>query len=428
MKYYEAICVKRSRLTEIVMKLITDDVIDITPTELTNMTDTKLAYIILRHSLSYFNDHGPDDTDRPAIIAYDLRFLRVQRAMTFFNSNVPIEQHGKFIERLFEMFTISSDVNRHLIVDNWKKGTPVYLAIHRLIVQYLRDVSTVIERITATNATLSRYISQSHRFFNGTHPTDYDPADPDFDAYVKYENLLDRFQIEMDDIEPHRSLISAIMSPHFYDMQSWYIDGLDVHVFGCAFPEFVKQRWMSRSPWLRANIDHHPDGTSLHIMITRNNNLDEPTVYDMFGGNFQRNDLTDYFEEEPFIARKPVFPDGVPPTPGTFNFGSGGSVPPPPPPPPPPPTVPDDTSYVPDRLLESLARDHTNSVRADPDRFAEQDHMTRFDTTVEMASSISRAQLRRGDFFVTRRDRYGNTQFLVTYTRKSKKPIFSYVV
>lgn len=89
--------------------------------------------------------------------------------------------------------------------------------------------------------------------------------------------------------------------------------------------------------------------------------------------------------------------------------------------------TPDDDNYQPDALLASLAAAHTRLVQANPAAFATQDHMTRFSTTSEAPSTLSRAQLKSSDYYIMKRDRYGNQMFLVTYTRKSKKPIFSYI-
>lgn len=90
-----------------------------------------------------------------------------------------------------------------------------------------------------------------------------------------------------------------------------------------------------------------------------------------------------------------------------------------------PPTVPDDDDYEPDPMFARLARDITDYVKALPASDMTNDHMTRFSTTTESPAAISRDSLRDTDQRIVTRDRYGSRTYLVTYTRKSKKPIFS---
>jgi len=94
------------------------------------------------------------------------------------------------------------------------------------------------------------------------------------------------------------------------------------------------------------------------------------------------------------------------------------------------PTIPDDTSYTPSGMLSARARDMITEYQSmDPPDMAH-DHMTRFNTTAESASTVSRSDLRYGphaDWTFTTKDRFGTYRYLVTFTRKSKKPIFSQI-
>lgn len=89
------------------------------------------------------------------------------------------------------------------------------------------------------------------------------------------------------------------------------------------------------------------------------------------------------------------------------------------------PQVPDDSQYEPDPLLVSKTRTMTEKIRAQAADDLSHDHMSRFSTTVEVASSISKTQLKPSDYRIQIKDRNGTRFYLVTYTRKSRKPIFS---
>jgi hypothetical protein len=76
-------------------------------------------------------------------------------------------------------------------------------------------------------------------------------------------------------------------------------------------------------------------------------------------------------------------------------------------------------------MLARLAMDITEYVTALPNDDMTNDHMTRFSTTNESPSAIGRDSLRDMDQRIVVRDRYGSHTYLVTYTRQSRKPIFS---
>lgn len=113
------------------------------------------------------------------------------------------------------------------------------------------------------------------------------------------------------------------------------------------------------------------------------------------------------------------------PSPPTNNSSSV------PPTPPTQPTIPDDDDYEPDPVLASKASRITAYVKselANGNRI--HDHMDRFGTTSESATVISRLQIRRGDNnddTIMIRTYSGTKQYVVTYTRKSQKPIFNLV-
>jgi hypothetical protein len=87
--------------------------------------------------------------------------------------------------------------------------------------------------------------------------------------------------------------------------------------------------------------------------------------------------------------------------------------------------VPDDTNYIPDVIMSDKARPFTRVIQARTTVDDLHDHMTRFSTNSEAPASISKFGLRPTDWTIQVRDRNGIRNYLVTYTRKSKKPIFS---
>jgi hypothetical protein len=88
-------------------------------------------------------------------------------------------------------------------------------------------------------------------------------------------------------------------------------------------------------------------------------------------------------------------------------------------------STPDDSTYNPDPLLSRLAFDAIQYVRALPADDMTNDHMTRFSVNNEAPQAISRNALQQMDQRIVSRDRYGNHSYLVTFTRRHRKPIFS---
>jgi hypothetical protein len=92
---------------------------------------------------------------------------------------------------------------------------------------------------------------------------------------------------------------------------------------------------------------------------------------------------------------------------------------------PPHTTIPDDDDYEPDPMFQRLARDITDHVHSLPSTDLTNDHMIRFTTTSETPHSVSRDFLHDDDQRIVIRNRYGSSMYLITYTRKNRKPIFN---
>jgi len=97
-------------------------------------------------------------------------------------------------------------------------------------------------------------------------------------------------------------------------------------------------------------------------------------------------------------------------------------------PPPPNPTIPDDSAYQPDPNWTRREKGIISLIQSLPQMDMRRDHMTRFQTTNEQPTSIAKSQVdprANGDIDVF----FGKTKFsqhyLITFTRKSRKPIFN---
>jgi hypothetical protein len=90
--------------------------------------------------------------------------------------------------------------------------------------------------------------------------------------------------------------------------------------------------------------------------------------------------------------------------------------------------TPDDSNYVPNQSLLILSKGWIKIADELPSTDLTHDHMTRFETSSEVSQPISKGQIRRGehaDWFILKRTALGTQQYVVTFTRKSKKPIFN---
>lgn len=98
---------------------------------------------------------------------------------------------------------------------------------------------------------------------------------------------------------------------------------------------------------------------------------------------------------------------------------------------PPQPTLPDDSTYEPDGVLASLAQDFTKAaLLLDPTDMTH-DHLTRFNTQSYSSTTLTEYQKRFGrnaDWTIMESTNLGFQEFVITFTRQSKKPIFNPIV
>jgi hypothetical protein len=89
------------------------------------------------------------------------------------------------------------------------------------------------------------------------------------------------------------------------------------------------------------------------------------------------------------------------------------------------PTIPDDTSYVPEQELYRKVKDLTEWLRTQDTIKLKKDHMTRFGVQVEEQRSVRKIDLLPTDTRIIRGQNTLGQMYMVTFTRKSKKPIFN---
>lgn len=86
---------------------------------------------------------------------------------------------------------------------------------------------------------------------------------------------------------------------------------------------------------------------------------------------------------------------------------------------------PDDTSYAPNPYLSFKVRRQIERYQSGLDTAPQRDHMTRFETTTESERSIPRSAVRLDDITVTAGRTAIDQRYVVTFTRRNKKPIFN---
>ena len=93
----------------------------------------------------------------------------------------------------------------------------------------------------------------------------------------------------------------------------------------------------------------------------------------------------------------------------------------------------EEEDYEPDPLLASKARPYTDVVQSKPKGELFHDHMARFKSASEAAPVLIRRYqvvccTDDADFTVQTRIRGVKTNYVVTYTRRSRKPVFNKII
>lgn len=97
----QAIRVTNAQLNTRIMQMINEDIIDLTPEDLTSMNWVQKFYVILRHTSAHLNlirSRLPDTS--ATILLYHNRSFRVQRLMSFLHNRPPIKEHKKLLDNI----------------------------------------------------------------------------------------------------------------------------------------------------------------------------------------------------------------------------------------------------------------------------------------------------------------------------------------
>jgi hypothetical protein len=86
---------------------------------------------------------------------------------------------------------------------------------------------------------------------------------------------------------------------------------------------------------------------------------------------------------------------------------------------------PDDSAYTPDPYLSYKVRKQIALVQSGTDKFEKRDHMTRFHASNEAARSLPRSQVQMRDIIAIAGRTSIDQGYVVTFTRRHKKPIFN---
>lgn len=419
--YFEPLNVKRATVVSLTIKAIQDDSIpDISPPDITDMSSLRLAYLVLRHSSQYNSDYH-EDSDLTSTVEWQKKFLRMQRFALFIHEHPPIQQHQVLIKSVHKVLHDHPDLWQH-------SASHMELLINDCIQKYITSLEPIATSAIQSDVALKRYMNRQQRFFVSPQSPDYDPEDFDSDEYHEYMNTLDLLQIEVDTIRPINYFTQFIMSSALFDAQSTITEADSLPLICNAFPNSIATRWQGRSAWLKTKIRPRAE-TKLEDQLSTTEVVE--------------NTLSHYFVEDPFISIKvsesttipsTPFPGfafhrpHVPPPPTGSTPGASGSNPPPPPPtgpPPPTPSTPDDSAYQPNASLSFKMKDIVDRFQALTTMDMEKDHMTRFSTTNEIPIPTSPATVRRGDIPIFAGKNKFSQKYIVTFTRKSRKPIFN---
>lgn len=439
--------VKKHNLTSKVISLITNDVIDDIPvSDISDMNDTDLAYTILRHARDYLDKYVHDLNDPRSNDSKDRQFWRLQQLISKIAKHPPIKEFSIFLNEL--------NNERGSLSAIGATDIDVFFRVRRVHANYLHNISLLADRVTSTTKALKKYLSVPSRFY--VPPTDLIYNQDDFDTmdYERCSNLVDMVQTNLDTLITIPSkLIPYLTSSLFYDYGGYRNpEGLGAHILLPVIPTPIRDLWETRSPALAKR------------MLPRR--LEEPTrirhqdfeIYVSPVTEYFGDDYTDFIKLDlnasaigtPFFEGIPHDEHGLHTDPkgkgkkddskpqGDKDDGSDGNkgrndVPPGPSASgttPEAPAVLDDSTYVPSVLLAIHAKEYTREVRSKPPGELYHDHMTRFNVQNETAVSLSESNVRRGeghDFVIFTRSQKGNSKFVVTYTRMSRKPVFNQV-
>jgi hypothetical protein len=261
------------------------------------------------------------------------------------------------------------------------------------------------------------------------------PDDPDYDEsfndvpsfklHHDYVMSLHTFSASgMNHLGTHPDIIRFIFNSALYNAQSYMIQEYLFPLISNILPKEASRYSKTKSLHFKTTIEGAElEGNSVYETDTSH----QDPLSNLYNNEDFVKVPTDIFEPTtPFPRGFYTGTDGPPSHPESTTGPGHGSQPPPTTgsQPPPQSSIPDDSGYTPDVNLAWSIRTRTTSVRARPNTDLRNDHMDRFKVTNEGPTSVANSATRPGDIIL-----YGRTVFdpayVVTYTRKSRKPIFN---
>lgn len=85
----------------------------------------------------------------------------------------------------------------------------------------------------------------------------------------------------------------------------------------------------------------------------------------------------------------------------------------------------DDSNYTPDPFLSRKCRGITDAIQSLPQMDLKHDHMTRFELSFERPIPLTKWQVRKSDIRIFQGQSILSRMYVVTYSRKSRKPLFN---
>lgn len=450
-----ALEVRASVIQRIIIDMVSKDIIkSMTYEEVTNMDPLEAAYTILRHSKTYltnqvYTEDSDDDSENAA-------FFRLQRFITHVNLKPPVKEHLKVVTWLRNEIYLHKD-GFGIIPEMIKRAKPI---LH----EYLVDISRIAQRAIRSDRALRAYLSGEHKFYVPPTTVDHTHTKTGNAQYDDYCTEIDKLQMNTETVKGDVSLFQWYYSSGIFDVEGMIHQDSGMPFMLNIIPRPITDLFLLRRP------------TELGVKL-RSRSPNSVTTFDSASYYpFVTNPLQPYFTitsaeyskfDLPGTATATPFPEwftnnetGLP-TGGTTNnsgttgetgntgegqgdnetrtgdeTGTTGDE---------APTSgnndnddgeddngPDDTGYAPDTMLERLARDYTKAymdMNIGSDEEGTHLYMSRFDVNNEngIGRTISKSQLKKGDWKITVRDRSGIRRYLVTYTRRNNKPTFSLI-
>jgi len=445
-RYYGRVHASKPVLVQQVIDMIKLDILpDRSPTDVSNTPGIQLLFQVLLH-LKSFTSTIPAFISTSPDFQTELEFYqRLNRFVEFtqkIHSNPPVIQHLTLLTTVHQQIVYANPTDTSV--------TTTFMTLSHAMAEYLKDLYEIAIRVTETQRSLDTYFRFPDRFYMSPNDPDYTTDFLENDNFKNHQARLTMIQnalISNESTQRFRPEIARlILSTNIYDA---------TFAFDTRYMAFVISNFLPTSAILdmRASSSYIKELSSSST-LDADSNLD----YSIGNASFLSSTSIDAeYVSNPTDKKTPgtpLFPDefyenkdGLPHTPKgrgkdkkdkptpTHDTRHGDSSAGSPSPPsgrrtPPPtkrhsPVTPDDDDYSPDSLLAMKARTMTEKVNAQAKTDLSHDHMTRFNVNVEVASSIAKTQLRPDDYRIQVKDRNGTRLFLVTYTRKSRKPIFS---